>query len=52
MLKYHANEKRCTKDRCRGKDSLLGSSQEEAFDHLTLFGICCDKSIFGENYVF
>ena len=60
MLKCHANEKRCTKDSSRAKDSLLklildsrlGSWLEEPLDHSTLFGICRGKSIFAEHHFF
>ena len=60
MLKYHANEKRCTKDSYRDKDSLLkvildsrlGSRLEKPLDHATLFGIRCGKSIFAEHRFF
>ena len=60
MLKYHANEKRCTKDSYRGKDSLLKvildsrlcSRLEESLDHSILFRIRCGKSIFAEHHFF
>ena len=58
MLKYHTNEKRCTKESSRAKesrlklilDSRLGNRQKERLDHSTLFGIRCGKSIFPEYY--
>ena len=60
ILKCHANEKRCTKDSSRAKDSLLkvildsrlGSRLQEPSGHSRLFRVRCGKSIFAEHHFF